>query len=359
MGDPIRYGIIGSGMMGLEHILNIALFDDAVLTAAADPFPKSRERALKVAGHELELYEDYRDLLAKAPVDAVVVCTPNFTHADVLADVFQTDVHVLVEKPLCTTVADCRRVEEAAARHPGVVWVGMEYRYMPPITRLVEEARAGTAGRLHMVSIREHRFPFLKKVGDWNRFARNTGGTLVEKCCHFFDLMNLILQDRPVRVIASGAQDVNHLDESYAGETPDILDNAYVIVDYAGGTRALLDLCMFAEGSRNEQEICVVGDAGKLECFVPESTLVVGRRHPKSVATETIEVEERALKAGFHHGSTYYEHLHFQHAIRTGAAPAVDATAGLWAVAVGQAAEQSIAEGRPVALRELGVGDLG
>lgn len=51
-----------------------------------------------------------------------------------------------------------------------------------------------------------------------------------------------------------------------AGQTPDILDNAYVIVEYEGGARACLDLCMFAEGSRNEQEICVVGDQGKV-CF--------------------------------------------------------------------------------------------
>ncbi|MBK7593077.1 MAG: hypothetical protein IPI27_17940 [Betaproteobacteria bacterium] len=49
---------------------------------------------------------------------------------------------------------------------------------------------------------------------------------------------------------ASGGQSVNHLDERYDGRTPDILDNAYVIVDYPGGARALLDLCMFAEGSR-------------------------------------------------------------------------------------------------------------
>ena len=51
----------------------------------------------------------------------------------------------------------------------------------------------GRVGTLQMLSIREHRFPFLPKVGDWNRFSRNTGGTMVEKCCHFFDLMRLII----------------------------------------------------------------------------------------------------------------------------------------------------------------------
>ena len=49
-----------------------------------------------------------------------------------------------------------------------------------------------------------HRFPFLEKVGDWNRFSKNSGGTLVEKCCHFFDLMRLLTQSEPVQVYASG-----------------------------------------------------------------------------------------------------------------------------------------------------------
>ena len=148
-------------------------------------------------------------------VDAVVIASPNMTHVDVLGDVLDTDVHVMVEKPLCTTVADCRRVVDAAAAGPAdrVVWMGLEYRYMPPTTALLGEIRSGTVGRVHMVAIREHRFPFLVKVGDWNRFSRNTGGTLVEKCCHFFDLMRLAADADPVRVMASGSQDVNHLDE--------------------------------------------------------------------------------------------------------------------------------------------------
>jgi len=224
---------------------------------------------------------------------------------------------------------------------------------MPPVTRVIDEARAGTVGRLRMVAIREHRFPFLRKVGDWNRFARNTGGTLVEKCCHFFDLMNLVVGSAPVRVFASGAQDLNHLDERYGGETPDILDNAYVIVDYEDGVRAMLDLCMFAEATRNEQEIAIVGEKGKLECFIPESTVVIGTRQPRSVETHDVHVDERILKAGFHHGSTYFEHLYFLRAIREGRAPEVSVRDGLMAVAVGQAAELSVKTRAPVEIASL------
>jgi predicted dehydrogenase len=269
--------------------------------------------------------------------------------------VFESGVPVLCEKPLCTTVADAQRVVERAERHPGLFWVAMEYRYMAPIARLVEEVRGGAVGTLRMVAIREHRYPFLPKVGDWNRFARNTGGTFVEKCCHFFDLMRLITGSDPVRVYASAGQDVNHLDEAYGGERPDILDNGFVTVDFASGARGLLDLCMFAEASRNEQEIAATGDAGKVECFVPESTLVVGRRHPREVRSETIEVDGDVLAAGAHHGSTFAEHVEFRRALLAGGAPAVSARDGLMAVAMGAAAERSAAEGRPIELAELGL----
>jgi len=359
MGDRIRYGIIGTGMMGIEHILNLRLLaDDAEVTAFADPFERSRKWGRDTAGESARVYEDYRQMLAEAPLDAVIVATPNHTHRQVMEDVFATDKHVLLEKPLCTTVGDAQWVAERAEQHPGVVWVAMEYRYMPPVARLTEEIRGGTIGRLRMLAIREHRFPFLPKVGDWNRFARNTGGTLVEKCCHFFDLMHLIADAEPVRVYASGGQDVNHLEERYDGETPDILDNAYVIVDFENGVRALLDLCMFAEASRNQEEISAVGDAGKVECFIPESSVVIGRRIPRSVETLPIEVPDEILKAGGHHGSTYFEHLGFLKAVREGTEPEVSVRDGLRAVAVGAAAERSIREGRPIEIdpKQLSVG---
>ena len=98
---------------------------------------------------------------------------------------------------------------------------------MPPLQRLLAELTNGVVGIPRMVAIREHRFPFLEKVENWNRFSERTGGTLVEKCCHFWDLMRLTLNSNPVRVYASAGMDVNHLNETYYGRKPDIIDNAY------------------------------------------------------------------------------------------------------------------------------------
>ena len=349
----MRYAIIGSGNMGQEHMRNLALIPDATVTAIADTDAGMRAQAAALAGPDVLAFEDPRDLLAAGVADALVIATPNHTHVDHLLLALETGLPILVEKPLCTTMEDCQAVIAAAEGRSAPVWVAMEYRYMPPVARLIAEVRAGTIGRLRMLAIREHRFPFLTKVGDWNRFARNTGGTMVEKCCHFFDLMRVIVDSEPVRLYASGAQDVNHLDERYDGRTPDMVDNAYVIVDFRNGARALLDLCMFAEVSRDQEEIAAVGERGKVEAGVPSSTLFVGDRESGRSRTETVPVDPDVLAAGHHHGSTYFEHLAFRKAIVDGSAPEVGLQDGLRAVAMGLAAERSIKERRPVEMVEF------
>ena len=355
----LRYGVIGTGMMGREHIANISHLPGARVTALADPHPPSLAAAAPLAPAAARFSDD-RDLLASGLCDAVVVATPNMTHASVLSDVLGTDLHVLVEKPLCTDVESCRRVIEAADGRRGLVWVGLEYRYMAPFARLIEEVAAGAAGRVRMVSLREHRFPFLDKVGDWNRFAANTGGTLVEKCCHFFDLMNQVMPGRPERVYASGGQMVNHLDESYGGRTPDILDSAYVVVDYDDGARALVDLCMFADASHDQQEFAVMGDAGKIEALVPSGVVRIGLRGTHGIGdVDTVSVPNTAPYEGLHHGSSYVEHRHFLDAVRSlddeGRRKSSQASlsAGLLSVAMGVAGNRSITTGAPVRLADV------
>jgi myo-inositol 2-dehydrogenase / D-chiro-inositol 1-dehydrogenase len=324
-GDPIRYGVIGTGMMGIEHIENIRALDGVAITAISDPNADSRAKGAQAAGHQVAVFEDHRDLLASGSCDAVVVASPNFTHVDVAADVLATGLHALVEKPLCTTIPDCEHLLRLEAQRPAgaLTWMAMEYRYMAAAAELIGLVHEGAVGVPRMVAMREHRFPFLVKVDNWNRFSANTGGTLVEKTCHFFDLMNVIVRERPVRVMASGAQDVNHLDEDYDGRTPDILDNAFVIVDYPSGARALLDLCMFADATTNQEELSVVGELGKVEALIPSNVVRVGRRgeHWIGGVEEYVAHDPRVRHEGLHHGSSYIEHVLFAEAIRSGGRP--------------------------------------
>ena len=361
----LRYAVVGTGMMGVEHLTALRELAGSDVVALCDPHEASIARAGQVLSSDTppKSFSSVDDLVRFGEFDVAVVASPNHTHRAVVEPLLRHGAHLLIEKPLCINVRQCRELvaleQETRRSHPDrVVWVGLEYRYMAPTVRLLQHTRSGVLGRLRMLAIREHRFPFLVKVGNWNRFSANTGGTLVEKCCHFFDLMRLILETEPTRVYASGAQDVNHLDEDYDGRTPDILDNAFVVVDFEDGSRASLDLCMFAEATKNEQEISVVGDLGKAEALVTEGVVRIGLRRNGWFQTQDEQVRDddvpaNVLRAGSHHGSSWREHVAMQSAIRDGHDAEVTLTDGLVSVAMGEAAHLSIATGRPVMMSEI------
>jgi myo-inositol 2-dehydrogenase / D-chiro-inositol 1-dehydrogenase len=135
---------------------------------------------------------------------------------------------------------------------------------------------------------------------------------------------------------------------------PDIIDNSYTIVDFDNGVRAMLDLCMFAEGSKNQEEIAAVGDTGKLEVFIPDGNLVFSPRSPKGPVTTHVEVDDTALRAGTHHGASYYQHQAFLRAVQGRGPTDVTADDGYWAVLIGMAAEMSARETRSIEMKELG-----
>jgi predicted dehydrogenase len=361
--QKMNYGLVGCGMMAREHIQNINLLPGAQVVVVHDPVTDLAQSAALLAGGA-RVADDLDDLLATPDLQAVVIVSPNDLHVAQLRQIAQTrPLPILCEKPLYTDPAQVAELDSIFANYPHPVWVAMEYRYMPPVAALIAQAEAATGG-VQMLTIREHRFPFLPKVGDWNRFSARTGGTMVEKCCHFFDLMRLILRDEPVRVMASAGQAVNHLDESYDGKTPDIWDHGYVIVDFARGARAMLELCMFAEGARYQEEISALGPAGKIEALVPGPgrfwpdhlgappvpQVIVSPRHPKGPFVAEIPVDPTLLDAGDHNGSTYYQHQRFNAALRGLGQVEVTLADGKAAVAMGLAAQESARTGQAVLL---------
>ena len=379
--DGLKFAIAGTGAMGLEHIRNISLLRDrgSTIVAVAD----SDQRARKEARAELDKWgfpnakvmSDWHSLF-DCGCDAFIVATPNYQHHELLVELLPlAKMHVLCEKPLCTTIQDCLDVEALVKEHytqsDYMFMVGMEYRWMPPIAKLVETVDSNVLGTTKMVAIREHRFPFLHKVAYWNRFNKWTGGTLVEKACHFFDLMRRIVahdgKADAVSVYACGGGGVNHRDEDYDGQQPDILDFAHVIVSFSNGCSASLDLCMFAEDMQTEY-VGVVGDRGKVEARCPECQFRLTTRSAKSIApgrTPPLENERnkpivshihpdaKVREAGFHEGATFFELTAFVEAAVSDRVPPVSVRDGLMAVALGVAAHRSLDEKRCVLISDV------
>ncbi len=351
-----KYGIIGCGMMGHEHVANINLLEGAKVSAVYDPVPELAQSASEKSGGA-QVYGSISEL-ASSDLDALVIVSPNYRHIENLEEITRySGAPILCEKPLYTHPDQEARLDKMVEAHPSPIWVAMEYRYMPAIAAFMAEKDDMTGG-IKMLTIREHRFPFLPKIGDWNRFNRNSGGTLVEKCCHFFDLMRLITGGEPVRVSASAGQMTNHLNETYNGEVPDIWDGGYVLFDFDNGMRAMLELCMFADGTMWNEEIMAVGPKGKIETRIPgpqrfwppdlgeppHAQLSLYPRSPKRPVTRNIEVEAEILDAGDHHGSTYYQHQKFLDVINGNGEVEVSIEDGKRAVKMGLAAQKAATE---------------
>ena len=363
MNKALRYGIIGSGSMGREHIENLNVMDGVAVTAISDPYEPSRKAALALAP-DAKSFTSHQDLLSSGLVDAVVIATPNDTHVDVLQDALNTDLAVFIEKPLATRIEDCKKIIEWNSRRKAFTWMGLEYRFMPPVNEVVQRTKNGDIGNVKHVSIREHREPFYPKVNNWNRFSDRTGGTLVEKCCHYFNLMDLVIGEHPTTIYASGSQMVNHLDENYDGKSADMIDSAFVILEYANGARAMLDLCMFGEGSHDKEIFTVVGDSGKLESFLPSHNVRYSKRADwgkalswgaggRGGSEQKIVLDLNVKYLGHHYGASYIEHVKFRDAILQGKPPEVTLEDGVSSVAIGLAAHKSIAEKRPIQLNEI------
>jgi len=257
-----------------------------------DPFQESLEAAQRVMksfqsvaeeGDDPTIFQDGDDLLKHADrIDLLVIASPNYLHTPTLLKWGCHDLTILVEKPVAVS-QEQHDVLRAASESPdwrARLWVAMEYRYIPAIAKLV--SMLPEIGELKMLTIRENRYPFLHKVGEWNRDRLKTGDTLVEKCCHFFDLFRLITGQEAVlsKVRALAQRGFNYQEESNVYDAP-IIDSAYVTMPFvkdvdSGSVNSSncigsLELCMFAEGSRHQEEIIATGTKGRLEAYLPEN----------------------------------------------------------------------------------------
>ena len=360
-----KFNVIGTGVNGQEHITVTHLEGNATIHGVYDPNPGSfvaaeRTNARFEPDTKLVNYDSLEACCNDPEVDGLIICTPNYTHLDVVKVAAKSGKHILLEKPIATTVKDAYEIAEIANSYENVFQIGLQYRYKAIYTEAIYEAlERKSLGDIKMVNILEHRLPFLDKVGQWNKFTENTGDTLVEKCCHYFDLINLFAGSRPKNVFATGSQAVNFKDYEYEGKQSDILDNAIVIVNYENGVRASFNLCMFAPMFYEELTIC--GDGGRLkawenEDFLPESSsgtyLEVMHGDNKPSRRMTPHYPAVIEKTG-HHGATYYEHVQFINQIEGRESTAATANEGLWSIIVAAAAQESIKQGTLIEINDF------
>ena len=211
-----RLVVIGTGTMGQEHMRVAALLGRARIHGIYDSQTLSMDvaeanfRALQ--SQPLVRYDDLASACHDPAADALLICTPNYSHFEVLQTALQSNKPIFLEKPMATTLQDAAAIVRANEAYGSFIQIGLQYRYKPQYQEAFRAALDQRAlGEIKTVSVSEYRPPFLDKVDQWNKFERLSGGTLVEKCCHYFDLINLMAKARPQRVYASGGQAVNFL----------------------------------------------------------------------------------------------------------------------------------------------------
>ncbi len=351
--------VIGAGTIGKEHMRVAHLLGRARVHGIFDTRNESAEIAerefAEISSEKLVLYTDLESALKDPAVDAYFICTPNYTHYVVLRLVVVTGKPIFVEKPMATTVNDAVEMVKIVNEYSNFIQIGLQYRYKAQYQEAFHEALGRkTLGDVKTISVREYRPAYLDKVGQWNKFSEYSGGTLVEKSCHYFDLINLMAESQPVRVFASGGQAVNFLDFEKEGRSSDIDDHAFVIIEYENGIRANFTLNMFCADF--DEEMIVVGEHGRLvarekACFQqqkPTSSSIAIELGEQGASRISEVSYPRAIESSGHHGATFYEHIAFMDQLEGKQVESATAEQGLWSVIVAAAAQQSVATGEPV-----------
>ncbi len=351
--------VIGTGTMGQEHMRVAVLLGRARVLGIYDSQVESMDAAAAayrtVCDDPLRRYADLESACNDPDADALMICTPNFTHFEVLKIALASGKPIFLEKPMATTLADAVALMDAAHKHNAFVQIGLQYRYKAQYREAFHEVKTrASLGQIHTISMSEYRPPFLDKVEQWNKFNRNSGGTLVEKCCHYFDLINLMADSRAVKVYASGGRAVNFLDFEKDGVASDIDDHAFVSIEYANGIRASFTLNMFCPDF--SEELIVVGDQGRLlasERFdfhaqVPTQTSIKVELGENGASRSTELSYPRLIEQSGHHGATYFEHIALMDQLDGKPVDCATVQQGLWSMIVASAAQESMRMGQAV-----------
>ncbi|MBK52508.1 MAG: oxidoreductase [Gammaproteobacteria bacterium] len=365
MGEPVcNLLIVGCGMIGREHMRVATLLGRARIHGIYDTEPKSIHEAVtefaSYTSEKLIVYPDLKSAVDDTAIDAIFVCTPNFTHFDILQRIKHTEKPLFIEKPMATRLDDAKSMVQLVGKYPSFIQLGMQYRFKSQYVEAFHEIRKkNSLGAVKTIAISEYRPPFLNKVRQWNKFNEFSGGTLVEKCCHYFDLINLMAGDRIESVYALSGQAVNFIGFRREGKESDIHDHAFVVMQYVDGISASFTLNMFSQ--ELYEELNVTGEQGRLlatehSSFTPgisskANVMVEVEGHPAYRGTDI--TYPAPIEASGHNGATFFEHEAFVDQFENKPHDSANCEQGLWAILVASAAQESAATGQVISVKDF------
>ena len=337
MAGKVGVAVIGVGRIGRLHARNLAHhISEASLRALSDV----NGEALGACAEELGIsfaVEDYRAVVEKAEIDAVVICSSTNTHSQIIAEAAAAGKHVFCEKPIDL---DLNRIEGAlaAVEEAGVkLQVGFNRRFDLSFRRAREAVAGGRIGEPHLLRItsRDPQPPPLE-------YVRVSGGMFLDMSIHDFDMARYLVGSEVEEVFAVGGVRV----DPKIGEAGDI-DTAVTTLRFENG----------AVGAIDNSRRAVYGYDQRVEVFGPGGMVAVSNVPPDSAVVSDGEGVHGSPPLFFfleRYGESYLAEMQeFVECIREDRTPEVSGADGRIAVVMGYAARKSYEENRPVKLSEI------
>lgn len=328
--ETLGVGLISCGVMGSDLARNLVKIQRARLIAVCDEI----EDAAKKLAAELDVPHEteYRRLLARRDLDAVIIASPCFLHREMVEAAAAAGKQIYCEKPLGLNVADCNAMIAATKNARVKLMVGHVLRYHPQQRRIKEWVASGELGAPTCMSV--HRLGG-GWSGVWAKHWRNQraqcGGVLLEVNIHEIDWMRWVCGD-VVRVQAIG--------KNFISPNLDYEDIILLTMQFANGAFGLLHSSIAsAQGGYGGQLDLVEGSISFPQLW--GNTLVVSKTAAKEKITLELPKTDPPVQQ---------ELTDFVESVLNDRQPPITGADGRAAVAIAEAAYQSIATGKPVAL---------
>lgn len=285
--SPLRLGIIGAGSRGQELIRNFLRVPGVRVVAAADVYEPRFAQLNKVCGYDVAPHHDYRALLDRKDLDAIVIATPLGLHAEHVLPALKTKRPVYGEKTMAYTVEQAKAIVAEVATSKQVFQVGHQYRYSPWIRSAMTRVQNGEIGGVtHVLAYWNRNNNWRRPVPDsqyerlinWRLYHQWSLGLIAELGSHHMDIANWAMGAHPTAAQASGS-----ICCYYDGRETD--DNVQVILSYPGGRRMIFT--SMTNNAKMGDQLWLYGTKGSLNLTLQDATFFYEPRKVEKVVKTT------------------------------------------------------------------------